>query len=456
MRTCLQAKPLPEATCPILMGDGRPSAWFAPLGLLLATLLGCAAEGAAPRIETAAEVVLGEPLGLRITGLAAGERYTVVSERTDQYDRMWRSRAVFRANSVGLIDPACQAPEDGNYDAVDELGLLWSARMPEPPGDDWQPPEPRDFSEIRFSLRRDGVELTDRVVRQWVRPPGVTSETWGEGLVAELFLPTARQDEPLPGLVFLGGSGGGKGWASRMAGLVAGQGFAAVAMAYFNAEGLPEHLAQVPIEPILSAFDQLASHPSVDAERLGVVGYSKGAELALVVASRRPDVRSVVAIAPGSAVFQGFKPPRFPTLSSWSLGGEDLAFVANAYDEKFFETYDGMYLWYRTLAQHEAVVAAAIPVEDIAGDILLLSGVEDRIWPSTYMSEQIVARLYLAEFGHVVQHFAFPVAGHGIAAPPGEPTTSVADRLGGTAAGNARAREQGWRAIREFLSASLG
>lgn len=181
-------------------------------------------------------------------------------------------------------------------------------------------------------------------------------------------------------------------------------------------------------------------------------GYSKGAELALVVASRRPDVGAVVAYAPGSAVFQGFRPPRFPTISSWSLGGEPLAFVPNAYDDRFFDTFDGMYLWYRTLAQHEAVAAAAIEVEKIACDVLLLSGVEEKTWPATYMAEQIMGRLYLAEFPHQARHLPFPRAGHGIAAPPGEPTTSVAERLGGTAAGNAAARAAGWRAVEELLA----
>lgn len=68
------------------------------------------------------------------------------------------------------------------------------------------------------------------------------------------------------------------------------------------------------------------------------------------------------------------------------------------------------------------------------------------------MAEQIVARLYVADFEHEVDHLAFPKAGHGVAAPPGEPTTDVAQRLGGTAAGNAFARTEGWRAIRTFFA----
>lgn len=150
-------------------------------------------------------------------------------------------------------------------------------------------------------------------------------------------------------------------------------------------------------------------------------------------------------------MFQGFRAPDYPVLSSWSAGGRGLPFVPNAYDEHFFETYDGMYPWYRTLAQNQLVEAAAIPVERVNGDILLISGADDQIWPSTFMGEQIVARLKTREFGHEVRHLAFPRAGHGIAAPGGEPLTSVSQRLGGTVGGNAYAREQGWQAMLSFL-----
>lgn len=237
---------------------------------------------------------------------------------------------------------------------------------------------------------------------------------------------------------------------------MAKEGYCALAVAYFNAEGLPKHLAQIPLEYIDETIDALAKRPEVDSKRIGIIGYSKGAELALLVASRREDIDAVVAFAPGSSVFQGFKPPKYPTISSWSLNGEELPFVPNNYDKKFFKTYDGMYLWYRTLAQHDAVEAAAIPVEKIKGDILLITGVNDGIWPSTIMAEQIVTRLYLAEFSNSYKHLAFPEAGHGIAVPPGEPTTSVARRLGGTPQGNAVARQHGWRAVKEFLEVSLG
>ena len=82
----------------------------------------------------------------------------------------------------------------------------------------------------------------------------------------------------------------------------------------------------------------------------------------------------------------------------------------------------------------------------------MLTGAEDRIWPATMMAEQLIARLHVAEFEYKTKHLPFADAGHGIAVPPGEPTTGLS---GGTARGNAHARESGWNAARSFFSESL-
>ncbi len=420
--------------------------------VMLASAVGgsVACGGAEPRLMARDEVLMGESPEVIVQGLEPGVDYTLKVEMTDALLRVWQSESGFRADDLGRIDLSRDAPTIGVYETPDAFGVLSSMTMPTPTSEDWEPPTPRDFNDIAFELSRDGIEIASTEIRQWIFPPDVESELIGGSLRAELFRPGNMSNAP--GVLLLGGSGGGMGWARRSAALLAKRGLAAMAVAYFNFGDLPRHLVEIPLEYVELALDSLKSRHEVDAARITLVGYSKGAELALLVASRRPDVRSVVAIAPGSAVFQGFRPPDYPVISSWSAEGVGLPFVPNAYDQKFFETFDGMYLWYKTLAQHDAFAAAAIPVENINGDILLISGVEDEIWPATFMAEQIVARLHVSDFAHRVRHLAFPGAGHGIAGPPGEPLTSVAERLGGTAAGNARARSQGWRALVDFLT----
>ena len=122
------------------------SAHLAVLGGWLFILGGChpSGVGVAPQIESEESIVVGEALGLRAAGLAPGELYTVVSDSIDTYGRRWVSRARFRADALGVVDPSRQAPEQGAYEGIDKFGLQWSAVMPEPPTEDWQAPEPKD------------------------------------------------------------------------------------------------------------------------------------------------------------------------------------------------------------------------------------------------------------------------------------------------------------------------
>lgn len=394
-------------------------------------------------LEVSQEVVLGDALRLTLRGLDPAQELTLVAEMTDVLLRDWRVEAHSAADSRGEV----------RLSEEEVVALLSGAAMAPLP-EAWEAPPARDYNHINWSAAVDGQVVARAETRLWLIPPGIEGQRLGGTLVAELFTPPNL--ELAPGIVTLGGSGGGMQWARRTAALLAREGFAAMAVAYFNQDHLPAALVEIPLEYVYVALDSLKARPEVDSADVSLVGYSKGAELALLLASRRLDVRSVVAFAPGSAVFQGFRAPDYPILSSWSEEGVGLPFVPNAYDDRFFETYDGMYLWYRTLAQTDLLETAAIPVERIRGNILLISGVDDQIWPSTLMAEQIVARLGATEFVPTVRHLAFPEAGHGIAAPPGEPLTSVSMQLGGTAEGNAYARGVAWEAMLSFLRERSG
>lgn len=417
----------------------------------LAILL-CACAPADPVLNAQSSVVLGESPGLTVQGALTPNETRITAEMTDTLDRRWRIDLPICEVSSMPCDWVADEPIETVL-AMDALGMLARLEMTTELADDWEPPAAKNFNDITFHLRRNAVTVSTARTRQWVMPEDSRSARIEGELVAEIFLP--RAETASPGVLLLGGSGGGMDWARRTAALLAHEGLAAMAVAYFRAENLPPDLIEIPVEYVESALDALKNHAAVDSSELSIVAYSKGAELALLVASRRADVGSVVAFAPGSAVFQGFRAPDYPVLSSWSEGGQGLPFVPNAYDKVFFESFDGMYLWYRTLQQHEAFAAAALPVENINGDILLISGIDDTIWPATMMGEQIIARLSVNQFGHDVKHLAYPEAGHGIAAPPGQPLTSVARRLGGTVAGNDRARRDGWRALIVFLTRNL-
>ena len=68
----------------------------------------------------------------------------------------------------------------------------------------------------------------------------------------------------------------------------------------------------------------------------------------------------------------------------------------------------------QALQDSEGVNKAAIPVENIQGGILLISGEEDRLWPATPMSEEIISRLKSKGFQYPSEHLVFKTGHNGI------------------------------------------
>lgn len=241
------------------------------------------------------------------------------------------------------------------------------------------------------------------------------------GLVADLF--SGDTLTPKPAVIMLGGSEGGKSWSETpeavgMLALLVEAGFTVLSLAYFGAEGLPESLTSIPLEYFETAFAWLAEQPEVVPHRYALVGGSKGGELALLLGSRCPQVKAVAAFVPASVVFQGLSRK---TESSWSYKGRGLPFVAFpliAVLAALRGMKTGSFLRAYTLAlrNRKQAARAAIPVEKINGPVLLISGTEDEMWPSTRMCEQMEER--------IAAGFAFPYvhlpleAGHNVTADP--------------------------------------
>lgn len=401
------------------------------------------------RFDPPSPVVLGDPVAWSANGLEAEAEYSVIADLRDEWGRAWQASAVFVADASGSIDPAQQAPLRGDYEAVDPLGMFWSgSRLVEP---EIQIKGPAVASPVTISIHRDDRLVASRTLMRWVLGPGVQEkDLTGEGLVGRLYVPDGGESGAA--VVLLGGSGGGMQWQRLMAAVLASKGYTALALAYFNAPRLPERLEQIPVEYVRRALDALGRERSVDPARVAIVGYSKGSELALLAASRFGDVKAVAGYAPSSVAFQAFLPPDFPSISSWSLGGEDVPFVPLRGYRRSASSVEN---WMTYLSQEEAVREASIQVEHAQGAVLLLTGRDDAIWPSSLMAEQIVNRMQEKDFVFPIVHLAFPEAGHGIARPGYLPTGPTAKRNGGTAAGTAKAQAGGWQALLEFLRDSL-
>jgi dienelactone hydrolase len=267
-----------------------------------------------------------------------------------------------------------------------------------------------------------------------------------DNIVGEFFLPKA--DGPFPGVMCIGGSSGGI--ETAIAPLLAEAGFAALSLGYFGVSGLPEKFMDLPLERFVKGVDWLLSQPVVRGPKVGVTGTSRGSEAALQVATLTPKVGSVVAYVPSGIRWMGIdKRP------SWTYEGKPLPYLRWQND---FEAIDGSIAkvdrFNRALDDKSAFTDAEIAIERAQCPILLISGKDDRLWPSERMANLIMKRLKDHRYSHTYRHIAYPNAGHRIKVPGLENETyepisrdtvtqEVLD-LGGTYEGNKKASEQAW------------
>jgi len=230
------------------------------------------------------------------------------------------------------------------------------------------------------------------------------------------------------GVLVLGGSDGGV--PSRRARSIAEKGFPVLALAYFKTERTPRYLDMIPLEYFDEPIEWLKKNRHTQGGRLVVIGESKGAELALLLAFRKPEISGVVAYVPGAVAFQGIPKDFWPPRSSWSYRGEPIPFVP--YDlSNLPDPNDALSIYRNSLKQQEAVRKAVIPVSRIRGPILLFSAADDRMWPSVEMSDMIMRTLRDQGFRYPFELITYEHAGH---------TMTEYYMMGGTEEGNRKAR----------------
>lgn len=271
------------------------------------------------------------------------------------------------------------------------------------------------------------------------------------GLVGEFYAPPTPGKHPA--ILVLGGSEGGLQGSVPLARRLANEGYATFAVAYFGAPGVPGQLDLLPLEYFRQALDWLEARPDVDAKRIGIVGGSKGAEAALEIAARYPDIKVVVVGAPSSVAWQSLN---FAVeTSSWTEGGKPVPFVPYDRSKPFTSVYA---VYAGALPALPKDSPAIIPVERINGPVLLVSGQADSLWPSGPMSDQVMARLDERHFRFRHEHLSYPDAGHAAFGAPiaaDNPRLPMLTQLGGTVAGNLAARADGWPKVLAFLKAAL-
>jgi uncharacterized protein len=274
------------------------------------------------------------------------------------------------------------------------------------------------------------------------------------GLVGALFRPAHPRKAGC--LLVIGGSDGGLGWQGTMARALAQRGYCAFALAYFGMEGLPSSLSRIPIEYFSAGLDWLSRQPGVDSKRLGVVGYSKGAEAALLLGTLDSRLSFVAALVPSAYVFQAIG--RGDPKSSWTKGGGEVPFIPYDSASNWAESGKPLAALYADSLRRNAsaIPRATIPIERIRGSIFLAAGAADWSWPSAEMVHAMTTRLANSRSTAIHRQLVYPNAGHSLAYPDyWVPISVMPQGPTETVAGTGAARKDTWRELVRFIKANL-
>ncbi len=410
-----------------------------------------------PTIEIKPACALAdEPVQIQLSAFPSNCDVTIRVETHDDEGTRWQSHAIFHTDDAGFVDLAVQSPRAGTYHRADVMGLFWSLTL-----DDG---EAKGFSkgnlantQITFTAFVDDKPLTTTTCERLFLAPGATRAVVREnGLAGTFFCPPGI--DPLPAVIVLGGSSGGLEEAT--ASLLASHSYATLALAYFAYDHLPSDLQNIPLEYFETAIQWLQAQPRVRGDTIGVMGRSRGGELALLLGATFPILKAVVAHVPSGFIWGE---------SPWTFRGEPLPHVPSLPSDDFErQVYSKSPialtpLFLRDLDDLDAIQNAAIPVEKINAPVLLISAQDDQMWPSAYMSELVMARLQKHQHPFPDEHISYPGAGHFINVPY-LPATVTHRRhrvhghdfaFGGNPPDIAVAQVDAWRRILGFLETQL-
>jgi dienelactone hydrolase len=408
---------------------------------------------------TRSEALVDEMVGIRVGGLPPNRSFVMRVEGFDQIGRTWESSATFVSDSSGDADLADAAPIDGDYHTADVSGLLWSMTIPGESSESVfrsRPPTTLNFSVI---LGGETVAST-QLKRVYVAGDVQRTSVSDDGLVGVYFRPSGPG--PFTGVVTIGGSEGGLN--VLRAEVLASHGYAALALGYFRIGSLPSELYDIPLEYFGTAIHWLQAQEDVRADRLVVMGASRGGEAALLIGSVYPEVHAVVAYTPSSVVWNGVG-RTLRLESAWSYQGVPLPFLIPAQNLNQRGAYVATPGFLAAMRGSD-VERATIRVERINGPVLLISGQDDQLWPSAEFSDRVMQRLRANGHPFADQHLTYPHTGHAVGG--GVPNLPLVDltstnptnlrsyALGGTFQGTASALEDSWPRVLQFLDGPFG
>ncbi|XP_070613529.1 acyl-coenzyme A thioesterase 1-like [Erythrolamprus reginae] len=393
-----------------------------------------------------------DPVQVKIEGLSPFQEVTVAASLVDESGNLFQSRAYYRAGGDGELDLSCSPSLGGSYSGVEPMGLLWTLESTTPHRRLRKRNVLTSFwvtYEVYGGRGVSGSPLCSCRSERRFMAEGVQRVPVREGrLRATLFCPPGPG--PFPALIDLYGSGGGL--VEYRASLLASRGFVTLAVAFLDFEDLPDFPEFLDLDYFGEAIEFLQKQQKVKSMNIGVLGLSKGADLAVALAAFYPDIQAAVSISgTGVNVFiplkvKGHIIPPHP----YDIEKAKVADVPNALN--ISEMMDD--------PKDPSTWPCRIPVERSFSKYLFLCGQDDQNLKSQMFCQEAVSRLQ--QNGRHVEFYCYPGAGH-LLEPPYMPLCYTSFHKiwgtllvwGGKWKEHAEAQEDAWRRILAFFRQHL-
>jgi len=318
---------------------------------------------------------------------------------------------------------------------------------------------------VKFTVESETEHQSFDVERVFLSPD-VQREKIEDEFVGELFYSTHSIHKTI---ILLGGSDGSQTGLSLMAGPLASRGFNVLTVGYFNEQGLPPKLEEIPLEYFEHVFSWLKKNPVTQGDSIYLHGTSKGGELALLLASRYREISRVVVSSPHAYCLQALDGLMAGNnASSWSYKGKSLPFIS--VDNNIFYRHQkecikkgipfGFTSTYKTsvdMATNKE--EARIKIENAYADFLFIAGRQDNVWNTYEACASMISALENNHYKYLYTLLDYEELGHSLPIPyiiPLKETLHVdigegVFTCGGTLEGNSRGQADSWEKTLQFF-----
>ena len=264
------------------------------------------------------------------------------------------------------------------------------------------------------------------------------------------FVPMEKSHKGL--VICYGGSEGSPNFEN--AEILAKEGYETFALFIFGMKNQEQTLRKIPLEQ----FEDLISYINKnikDNKPISILAASKGAEYALNLASKYPEIDNLILIAPSAYNFAGLDFNDYG--SSWTYKGKELPYIdikKSSFSSflknilvpaiikspiSFKDTYNS------AIEKDSSSQEKLIPVKNVKANILMIAGEDDLMWDSLAMAKKIKDQNPNAKI------YPYKGAGHIFAGNGVLNLGKIIIATGGTTESNEKARSESRKTIDAFL-----